>query len=154
MTLRSWCRVICCMSLISGDSNPSTWRFNAVVLWHTLMITVPEKVCELFAVRFWSVLTYRGIGEHQLEWKCRQGKRKPRAPYKGSKKGSNPDKEQSSQDLTTDELTVSEVNCGVCTKKIIEQSPQNPSEEAVFCEGQCKSWLHRQCAGLNSIYVC
>ena len=58
-------------------------------------------------------------------------------------------REQQPEDQTTDESPGSEVSCSVCCKKIVEQSAHNPGEEAVFCEGQCKSWLHRQCAGLT-----
>ena len=73
--------------------------------------------------------------------KYRQGKKK-RGPYNANKKGSNPEKEQQPEDQSTDELLVSEFNCGVCNKIIIEQCAQNPGEEAVFCEGHCKTWLH------------
>ena len=68
--------------------------------------------------------------------KYRQGKKK-RGPYDANKKGSNPEKDQQPEDLLG-----SEVNCGVCNKIIIEQCAQNPGEEAVFCEDQCKTWLH------------
>ena len=53
------------------------------------------------------------------------------------------------EDQPIDELLGSEVNCGVCNKIMIKQCAQNPGEEAVFCEGQCKTWLHRHCAGLT-----
>lgn len=81
--------------------------------------------------------------------KYRQGKKKTRVPYDVNKKGGNSGKQQQAGDQTTEESLGSDVCCAVCCKKIVEQSTHNSGEEAVFCEGQCKSWLHRQCAGLT-----
>jgi len=80
--------------------------------------------------------------------KYHQGKKKTKAPYE-TKKGSNNSGKEQQEDQTSNESSSSEVSCSVCCKKIVEQNAHNPGEEAVFCEDQCKSWLHRQCAGLT-----
>lgn len=38
--------------------------------------------------------------------------------------------------------------CAVCDKTIIEPSSKVKGEDAIFCEGPCQSWLHRQCIGM------
>ena len=38
----------------------------------------------------------------------------------------------------------SQVVCGVCSKDIIDGD-----DDALLCEGQCASWLHRSCAGIT-----
>ena len=39
--------------------------------------------------------------------------------------------------------------CPICEKNIIEADDSVEGEDAVFCEGQCKFWLHRKCVGLT-----
>ena len=41
------------------------------------------------------------------------------------------------------------LTCPICNDSIEEASGDNPGQEAVFCDGQCDDWLHRQCAGLS-----
>ena len=41
--------------------------------------------------------------------------------------------------------------CPICTEPIIEQTKTRKGQDAVFCEGLCKGWLHRCCAGLSAI---
>ena len=41
--------------------------------------------------------------------------------------------------------------CPICTEAIIEQTKTRKGQDAVFCEGLCKGWLHRRCAGLSTI---
>lgn len=43
-----------------------------------------------------------------------------------------------------------EAICPVCNKKIPETTEEGEEpQEAVFCEGDCSTWIHRQCAGLT-----
>lgn len=39
--------------------------------------------------------------------------------------------------------------CAVCDEVILEAEDQNEGHDAVYCEGECQSWLHRKCAGLT-----
>ena len=40
-------------------------------------------------------------------------------------------------------------NCSICEEDIKEPSNKVIGEDAVFCDGRCKSWVHRRCAGLT-----
>ena len=42
-----------------------------------------------------------------------------------------------------------EAVCQLCEKVIVESDGTCVGEDAIFCEGQCKCWLHRWCAGLT-----
>ena len=43
-----------------------------------------------------------------------------------------------------------EVLCSVCNKKIPDTADEvEEPKEAVFCEGECLAWMHRQCAGVS-----
>ena len=37
----------------------------------------------------------------------------------------------------------------VCIDPIVDSGKGKNGQDAVFCDGACKSWLHRQCAGLS-----
>ena len=39
--------------------------------------------------------------------------------------------------------------CPICIEVIEEKSDKNEGHDAIFYEGKCESWLHRQCAGLS-----
>lgn len=39
--------------------------------------------------------------------------------------------------------------CAVCSKIIQEASSATEGEDAVFCEGCCQRWIHRQCIGMS-----
>jgi len=39
--------------------------------------------------------------------------------------------------------------CLVCDQAIIEASDDVEGHEAVYCEGECQGWIHRDCAGLT-----
>ena len=39
--------------------------------------------------------------------------------------------------------------CTICNKRITERGDKDAGEDAVYCEGKCSSWFHRQCAGLT-----
>ena len=39
--------------------------------------------------------------------------------------------------------------CVICLDPIIDATENNEGQEAIFCEGKCDGWLHRQCAGLS-----
>ncbi len=36
--------------------------------------------------------------------------------------------------------------CAVCVKPIYDDK-----EDSIFCEGVCKDWIHRTCAGLSNL---
>ena len=38
--------------------------------------------------------------------------------------------------------------CPLCNEPIIESGEHIKGQDAVYCEGQCKTWLHRKCAAL------
>ena len=39
--------------------------------------------------------------------------------------------------------------CPVCTENIAEATKTKQGQDAIFCEGSCKTWLHRKYAGLS-----
>ena len=39
--------------------------------------------------------------------------------------------------------------CAICLDPIIDATEDTEGQEAIFCEGKCNAWLHRQCAGLS-----
>ena len=40
--------------------------------------------------------------------------------------------------------------CSICNKNIPETAEDDEEpQQAVFCEGECSTWIHRQCAGLS-----
>ncbi len=41
-------------------------------------------------------------------------------------------------------LSLSSCHCAVCAKPI-----NDATEDSIFCEGVCKDWMHRACAGLS-----
>ena len=44
------------------------------------------------------------------------------------------------------------VSCPICNDKIKEASGKKTvGDDAIFCEGNCQSWVHRRCAGLSTI---
>ena len=46
-----------------------------------------------------------------------------------------------------------EINtCCICDKNITEDTEDSEGEEAIYCEGICKSWVHRKCAGLSNTW--
>ena len=40
-------------------------------------------------------------------------------------------------------------SCSICDETIKEPSGKAQGEDSIFCDGQCKAWLHRRCAGLS-----
>ena len=44
-----------------------------------------------------------------------------------------------------------ETNCLVCEKVILEPNEETDGHEALFCEGDCQGWIHRQCAGITRV---
>ena len=66
------------------------------------------------------------------------------------------DKKRAREHDNTDICTREEVpkrkkkqTCPICDEPIVDASEDNPGQDAIFCEGQCDDWLHRQCAGLS-----
>ena len=49
----------------------------------------------------------------------------------------------SSSNEAADESGSTAVKCAVCEQKIVEGE-----EQPLFCEGTCKQWVHRYCAGI------
>ena len=49
-------------------------------------------------------------------------------------------------DTTCASLPATQCICPVCSNLVDDQST---GQESVFCEGVCKAWFHRQCAGLS-----
>ena len=41
------------------------------------------------------------------------------------------------------------VLCSICEDAILDASAKYPGHDAIECEGLCKAWLHRGCAGLS-----
>lgn len=39
--------------------------------------------------------------------------------------------------------------CPTCEEQIVEASEVSDGQDAIECEGLCRSWLHRKCAGLS-----
>ena len=39
--------------------------------------------------------------------------------------------------------------CPVCVNPIVDSAKGKRGQDAVFCDGACKSWLYHQCAGLS-----
>ena len=42
------------------------------------------------------------------------------------------------------------VHCLVCEKVIKEHSGHQKGQDAIMCEGECKGWYHRTCAGITT----
>ena len=40
-------------------------------------------------------------------------------------------------------------SCSICDETIKEPSGKAQGEDSIFYDGQCKTWLHRRCAGLS-----
>ena len=36
----------------------------------------------------------------------------------------------------------------ICDKEVVDTTDEEDGDDAVFCEGECQSWLHRNCACL------
>lgn len=39
--------------------------------------------------------------------------------------------------------------CPICEDTIKEKTGRRPGDDAVMCDGECASWVHRRCAGLS-----
>jgi len=39
--------------------------------------------------------------------------------------------------------------CLICEEPILKADEHCVGDDAVFCEGDCQGWLHRQCAGVT-----
>ena len=39
--------------------------------------------------------------------------------------------------------------CPICLDLIWDATDEREGQDSIFCEGMCKSWLHRRCAGLS-----
>lgn len=43
------------------------------------------------------------------------------------------------------------VICPICDEPVEDASSKKRGHDAIFCEGACQEWLHRQCAGLSKV---
>ena len=43
------------------------------------------------------------------------------------------------------------VICPICEETVKDASSKKRGHDAIFCEGACQDWLHRQCAGLSKV---
>ncbi|XP_065904034.1 uncharacterized protein [Dysidea avara] len=69
------------------------------------------------------------------------------AVKRGRQPTESPDKGNSqSKDVTKKRKQGEEYICPICTDIIIENTKEVDGHDAIFCEGTCNSWLHRQCA--------
>ena len=41
------------------------------------------------------------------------------------------------------------VVCPICDENIVDATSYTSGQDAIFCDGLCKEWLHCQCAGLS-----
>ena len=72
------------------------------------------------------------------------------AVKRGRQPTESPDKVNSqSKDVPKKRKQGEEYICPICTDIIIENTKEVDGHDAIFCEGTCNSWLHRQCAGLS-----
>ena len=39
--------------------------------------------------------------------------------------------------------------CPICVEVIVETTETTEGQDAIFCESQCNTWLHRKCAGIS-----
>ena len=53
----------------------------------------------------------------------------------------------------TDKPSNSPTLCTFCEEVITESSNNAPGEDSIFCDGTCKSWIHRRCGGLSAAQV-
>ena len=42
--------------------------------------------------------------------------------------------------------------CSICDQAILEGDDDADGEDAIFCEGDCKGWLHRKCIGMTKLF--
>ena len=45
--------------------------------------------------------------------------------------------------------TKKKFTCPICLELIVDATPKTPGQDAVYCDGLCQTWIHRQCAGLS-----
>lgn len=38
--------------------------------------------------------------------------------------------------------------CPICENVIVDAGEATVGEDSIYCEGRCKKWIHRYCAGL------
>ena len=41
--------------------------------------------------------------------------------------------------------------CPICENVIVDAGETTVGEDAIYCEGQCKKWIHRCCAGVRGM---
>ena len=41
--------------------------------------------------------------------------------------------------------------CPICEETVEDATPKKRGHDAIYCEGACQDWLHRQCAGLSKV---
>jgi len=68
---------------------------------------------------------------------------------RGRKTTESPDKVSGASKEAKKRKQGEEYICPICADIIIENTDEVVGHDAIFCEGICNSWLHRQCAGLS-----
>ena len=41
--------------------------------------------------------------------------------------------------------------CPICLEAILDSTQRKPGQDAIYCDGQCQTWIHRRCAGLSKL---
>ena len=62
------------------------------------------------------------------------------SPSSSIKKGTKP---------STQKIKTPLCLCSVCLEEIEESCGRKEGHDAIYCDGVCQAWLHRQCAGLS-----
>ena len=57
--------------------------------------------------------------------------------------------QSSATSIESAKLKKTKTSCLICDKIITDPSTKVKGHDSVFCEGECKGWLHRTCAGLS-----
>ena len=49
----------------------------------------------------------------------------------------------------TSKSSIKTIICPICEEAVVDPSSKNDGHDSIFCEGACKAWLHRGCAGMS-----
>ena len=72
----------------------------------------------------------------------------PSSRLNGSQRTSSP---LPSAQLTSKRKKRVQVTCPICEDLVEDASSKKKGHDAIFCDGACQEWLHRQCAGLSKV---
>ena len=54
------------------------------------------------------------------------------------------------QKTSSDKSDKDSINCPICEESILNSSNSREGQDSVHCDGHCKIWIHRKCAGLST----